>query len=173
MSRASDRRTSVLRGALLAALLIVPSAVAGQDPAALQQQQIQRMQEHVRQLNETMQRMAGVQERAHQMEQQILRDMERLRVQRDMDVQMAERLRQEERLREMAHSVNVGAQEMHRAMEQLRNMLDPSGAPFRGDLEPEVERLRAHWEAMAGSMEEGLRLLERLRDRVQASAPQG
>lgn len=168
-------RTSLrlLRAAGVATLLALPASLQAQDPAALQQQQLQRMQEQVRQLSETMQRMGNVQERAHQMEQQILREMEQFRLRTDMDVRLAERLRHEERLREMAHSMNVGAQEMHRAMEQLRNMVEQSGDAFRGDMQQEVERLRNHWELMVGSMEEGLRLLERLRDRVQASAPTG
>ncbi|MDZ7779133.1 MAG: hypothetical protein U5R14_04230 [Gemmatimonadota bacterium] len=170
------RATSIAWAAGVAVLLALPAMATAQDPAMLQhqmQEQMQRMQEHARQITEAMRRMASVQERAHQMERQILGEMENLRMQRDMDVHVAERLRYEERLREMAHSMNVGAQEMHRAMEQLRNMAEQAEAPFRGDMEQEVERLRNHWELMVGSMEEGLRLLERLRDRVQTSAPTG
>lgn len=161
----------------VAVLLALPEEATAQDPAMVRQQQmqeqVQRMQEHARQITEAMRQMANVQERAHQMEQQLVREMEQHRMQRDTDVQIAERLRYEERLRDMAHSMNVGAQEMHRAMEQLRNMVEQAEAPFRGDMEQEVERLRNHWELMTGSMEEGLRLLERLRDRIQTSAPTG
>jgi uncharacterized protein Yka (UPF0111/DUF47 family) len=164
----------------LATLLALPTASSAQDPAALQRQQMMMsMQEHARQLSEAMRRMESVQERARQMEQQMLREMEQLRLQQAQEsqsaqaAQIAERLRQQERLREMAHSVSLGAQEMHRAMEQLRNMLEGPGGPLGGEMEQEVARLRNHWELMVGSMEEGLRLLERLRDRVQASAPTG
>lgn len=160
----------------IAVVAMLPTTLGAQNPAALHQQQMehmQRMQEQARQLTETMRQMATVQERAHQLEQQMVTQMEQFRLRRDLDVQFAERLRQEERLREMAHSMNVGAQEMQRAMEQLRNMLEQSGAPLARDMEQEVERLRNHWEVMAGEMEEGIRLLERLRDRVQASAPTG
>jgi signal recognition particle GTPase len=171
------RTRSIAWTAGMVVLLALPDMALAQDPAMLQQQrmqeQVQRMQEHARQLTQAMEQMANVQQRAHQMEQQLVRAMEQHRLQRDVDVHIAERLRYEERLREMAHSMNVGAQEMHRAMEQLRNMVEQAEAPYRGDMEQEVERLRNHWELMTGSMEEGLRLLERLRDRVQASAPTG
>ena len=102
-----------------------------------------------------------------------MQQMEQMRLQQTQNAQAAEQLRQQERLREMAHSMSLGAQEMHRAMEQLRNMLEGAGAPMAGDVEQEVNRLRNQWELMVGSMEEGLRILERLRDRVQASAPSG
>lgn len=159
--------------AAAAALTLLPGAIHAQDPAALQRQQMMMsMQEHARQIGEAMRRMESVQERARQMEQQMLREMEQLRIQ-TQSAQVAERLRQQERLREMAHSMSLGAQEMHRAMEQLRNMLEGPGGPLGQEMEQEVARLRNHWELMVGSMEEGLRLLERLRDRVQASAPSG
>jgi uncharacterized membrane-anchored protein YjiN (DUF445 family) len=171
------RTQTGMRALGIAVLALLPTTLSAQNPAAQQQQQqmeqMQRMQEQARQLTETMRHMATVQERAHQLEQQMVTQMEQFRLRRDLDVQFTERLRQEERLREMAHSMNIGAQEMHRAMEQLRAMLEQSGAPLARDMEQEVERLRNHWEVMAGEMEEGIRLLERLRDRVQASAPTG
>lgn len=158
-----------LRGRMGVAGLVFSFAVAtgleAQDPASMQHQQqmeqMQRMQEHARQLTEAMHQMTTVQERAHRLEQQILHEMEQDRMRRDLDMHAAERLRQEERLREMARSMNAGAEEMHRAMEQLRNMLEQSGASIDGDVDREVERLRNHWELMVGEMEEGVRLLER------------
>jgi uncharacterized protein YukE len=51
-------------------------------------------------------------------------------------------------------------------MEQLRSMIGEPGAGWSPEAEREFERLRLHWEEMARQMEEGLTIMERLRDRI-------
>jgi hypothetical protein len=67
--------------------------------------------------------------------------------------------------------VSDGAQEIHRAMEQLRRMLGDPAVAGNGDMVRDMERLRQHWENMAGQMEEGLQIMERLRDRLRIQDP--
>lgn len=115
-------------------------------------------------LNRTMQRTTQIHERAHRLEQAMVQEMARLRVHEG--AQDGLMLQNQERLRLMAQATSEGAREMHQAMEQFRNMLDQSGPAWDRDTEREFARLRAHWEEMAGRMEEGLGIMERLRERL-------
>jgi hypothetical protein len=66
----------------------------------------------------------------------------------------------------MAQAMSEGAQEMQRAMEQLRNMAGEPGAIMDRDMERDMVRLREHWQEMAGEYEQGLQIMDRLRDRI-------
>jgi hypothetical protein len=48
-------------------------------------------------------------------------------------------------------------------------MVREPGADWNAETERELTRLRLHWEEMAGQMEEGLAIMERLRDRISQS----
>lgn len=153
--------------------LAATAPLGAQDPAgrALHQQQMLRLQEQVTQMNEAMQRMAQIHERAHQLEQHMVQAMEQLwryeGVQEGVDQQL--QIQNHERLRVMAEAMSEGARATHRAMEQFRNMVREPGADWNAETERELTRLRLHWEEMAGQMEEGLAIMERLRDRISQS----
>jgi uncharacterized protein YukE len=141
---------------------------AQQPGRVLQEQQMMRLQEQVSRMNEAMQHMHQIQERARNLEQRLNQEMARLwqhqGVQEGADLPLM--LENHERLRTMAHAMAEGARETHRAMEQLRNMVREPGAGWSPEMEREFERLRLHWENMAGEMEQGLAIMERLRDRI-------
>jgi uncharacterized protein YukE len=147
-----------------------PVYSAAQEPARIPQQQMQqqmmRMQEQVQQLNRVMERMSGIQQRAQAMEHDMALAMQRLQANRELAEQNAFQLRNQERLRSMAQAMDDGAREMHRAMEQLRNMVGEPNAAWNGTMERDMLQLREHWEKMAGDLEDGLQIMERLRDRV-------
>lgn len=149
---------------VLGLMLAGPMLVEAQDPG--RQQQMMRMQEQMQQMNRVMDRVAGIQERARNMEQQMVQSMARLQENRELAAQDATRLRNQERLRSMAQATGDGAQEMRRAMEQLRNMMGEPGAGWDAEMQREMERLRQHWEGVADGMEEGLQIMDRIRDRI-------
>jgi uncharacterized protein YukE len=158
-------------GIALGLLGAVPVHVAAQQPGRMpqhqiQQQQMMRMQEQVHQLDQAMHRMTELQQRAQILERQMAQQMDRLQANREAAERNALELRNQERLRSMAQALGDGAQEMNRAMQQLRNMLGEPGAAWNGDMERDMLRLREHWEQMAGDLEEGLQIMERLRDRI-------
>ena len=140
-----------------------------------QQQQLQRMQEQVQRLDQTIQRMTQIQQRAQEMEQLMLQDMERLRQQQvahqqeGIQLQQEQRLRQQEQVRTMAQSMASAAGEMNQAMLSLRAMTQSQNGPWDGDMEQQMERLRLTMQETCNQMEEGLRIMERLRDRLSQS----
>lgn len=121
-----------------------------------QQQQLQRMQEQVQRLDETMRRMTQIQQRAQEMEQLMLRDMEHLQSQQHLEHQ--------EQIRMMAHSMAGAAGEMTQAMMGLREMVQ-SGSMDR-EMQQDMERLRQHMRETCDQMEDGLRIIQQLRDRL-------
>lgn len=158
----------------LASLVTGPAVLAQVNPAQqAQQQQLQRMQEQVQRLDETVRRMTQLQQRAQDMEHVMLREMEQLRTRlalypgEGVPLQEQERLRQQEQLRVMAHSVGSAAGEMTQAMLSLREMARSSAGD--GELEREMERLRERMQETIQQMEEGLRIMEQLRDRLGGS----
>ena len=158
----------------IAAAMGVAVAAGGplgaQQPGArmLQEQQMVRLQEQAMRMNEAIQRMSRIQERAHNLEHRLIQEMSRLwqyqGVQEGVDVPL--QLQTHERLRVMAHAMSEGAYHTNQAMEQLRNMLGEPGVAWDAQSEGEFERLRLNWEETAGQMEEGLAIMERLRDRI-------
>jgi hypothetical protein len=169
------RRQRVLAlGVAMSLLGVAPAHMLAQQPARemqqqqmMQQQQQHMMQEQMRQLNQSMERMSQLQARAQNMEWQMTQMM----LVFGQDPQLGERstlqLRNQERIRDMAQAMNEGAVQMHQAMEQLRDMMGEPGVTWDRDMERDMQQLRERWENMPGSMEDGLRIMERLRDQVQ------
>ena len=154
-------------------MLAAGAPLGAQDPGRMlqqqqQKQQVLRLQEQMAQMNQTMQRMAQVQERAHQLEQQLNRQMAQLSryegVEEGVNQQL--QIQQHERLRAMVQATNEGARLAYRAMEQFRSMVGEPGAAWDPEAQQELMRLRLHWEEMAGQLEHGLAIMERLRDRI-------
>ena len=102
----ANRRT-VGWATLLVGLCVLPAGAMGQQRMAQQvpaqqMQQMQRMQEQARLLGETMQRMQRIQTQAHEMEQLMIRDMERLRQQSQLQERDLLRSRPADHFVEMA-----------------------------------------------------------------------
>ncbi len=155
--------TTRFKGAAVALAMLLPAAVLGQDP---HHAQMQRMQEQVMRMQESMQVMQRLQTRAHEMEQLMAGEIQRLRQQEMLQEQDHLRLREQERIRDMAHAISTAAREMVQTMERARDMMgDPMG-PGDPQMEREMERLREQMGVMAGSMEESLGILERMRQRI-------
>lgn len=171
------RKQRVMAAAMAMGITLAASAPLGaQDPGRVlqqqQQQQVLRLQEQMAYMNQTMQRMAQIQERAHQLEQQLTRQMAQLWLHEGVEegVNQQLQIQQHERLRAMVHATNEGAQSAYRAMEQFRAMVGEPGAAWNAEAEREMARLRLHWEEIAGQLEQGLLIMERLRDRLGAPA---
>ncbi|MCA9736776.1 MAG: hypothetical protein R3E98_16905 [Gemmatimonadota bacterium] len=169
----ANRRT-VGWATLLVGLCVLPAGAMGQQRMAQQvpaqqMQQMQRMQEQARLLGETMQRMQRIQTQAHEMEQLMIRDMERLRQQSQLQERDLLRLREQERVRDMTHAYSNAAREMNQSMERVRDMLGDPGSNWGPDMEREMLRLREHMDDMAGRMEDGLKIMDRIRDRLHPS----
>ena len=159
-------RRALLLGAAIGLLGIGPAMAVAQQPGQMQQQHQQMRMQQMQQLHQSMERMMRIQERAQTMERQMAQAMERLHQNPELAARNAEQLRNQERLRSMAQATNDGAREMHRAMEQLGSMLNEPGAMGNQEMRRDMEQLRIHWEEMAGQMEEGLQIMESLRDRL-------
>ena len=152
--------------------LTAGAPLGAQDPGRMlqqqQQQQLLRIQEQMAHMNQAMQHMAQIQERAHVLEQQVSRRMEQLWLHEGVEEGVSQQLQlqQHERLRAMVQATNEGAQLASRAMEQFRSMVGEPRAAWSPEAERELVRLRLHFETMASQMEEGLAIMERLRDRL-------
>lgn len=163
--------------AMIAATIVAIAGIAAPPPAQaqapgsqqMQQQQMQRMQQQMQRLDEAMRRMTRIHEHAHQLEQTMLRQMEQLRHHEHLQPHQQEQLRHQERIRYMAHALSGAAGEMGQAMMGLREMAQNAGLNFDGEMEREMERLRQHMEETLNQMEGGLRVMERLRDRLTPS----
>lgn len=159
------RVQAVAIGALVALGALLPPMQSHAQVAPAQQQaqqQAQRMQEQIQRLTESLQRMTRIQERAHEMEQQMLRDMEQIRLQEQLQLQDQERLRNQEQIRSMAHAMSGAAGEMAQAMIGLREMAQNGTQGINA----EMEQLRQHFEEACDQMEAGLHVMEQLRDRL-------
>ena len=143
---------------------LTPAGAQNPPARVLQEQQMLRLQAQATQLSESMQQMARIQERAQLLERQMAQEMTRLHQQEG--AQQALMLRNQEHLRTMAQALGEGAGEVHRAMEQFRQMIGEPGPGWDAETERELERLRASWEETAQRMEEGLTIMERLRERL-------
>ena len=163
------RKHGVMAAAMaLGVTLAAGAPLRAQDPGrVLQQQQTLRLQEQMAHMNEAMQRMVQIQERARHLEQHLVREMEQLwqyqGVEEGADRQL--QIQNRERLQVMVQAMSEGARLTYRAMEQYRSMVGPT-AGWNVEAERELVRLRLHWEEMAGQMEQGLAIMERLRERL-------
>lgn len=169
--------------AILTVLLSFGIAMATPDwaPAQGRGGQQQRMQDRIHRTDEQLQRLDRMQERMRQMDQDMTRDMDRIRDRlHSQDAQLREQdrlrdqdqLRQQERLHAMAGSMGQMAQHMRQALQQVRAMEgDPN---FEGNqvMQQETERLREHLQKMNDDLEEGIRMMEQIHQRVRQDQPQ-
>lgn len=170
----SGRYATFMATVATLAFLGVGNPLSAQIPPAqqAQQQQLQRMQEQVQRLDETMRRMTQVQQRAQEMEQLMLQDMEHVRhqealqAQEGIRLQTQERLQQQEQVRLMARSMATAADGMSQAMLSLREMVQTRASSWDRDMEQQMERLRLNMQETCTQMEDGLRIMEHLRDRL-------
>ena len=138
---------------------VLALAIAGPMPVAAQaRQQQDRMQDRLARMDATLQRMDRVRDRIQQLDRDIARQMDRIR---DQD-----RLREHQRLRDMCDASQKMVQEMRRNMEQLREMAGSAAVGANQEMQQEMERLRQHWEGAADQIENGLQIMERLRDQL-------
>jgi len=49
----------------------------------------------------------------------------------------------------------------------LRNMIGEPGFNMDQAMQRDMQQLREHWDEMAGNFEEGLRVMDRIRDQIQ------
>jgi len=160
------RRTVMAAIVAVSAGLTALAPVGAQNPPArvLQEQQMLRLQTQATQLNEAMRQMARIQERAQLLEREMVQEMDRLRQQEG--AQQSLMLRNQDRLRTMSQALGEGAGDVHRAMEQFRLMIGEPGPGWDAETEGDFVRLRATWEETTRRMEEGLTIMERLRERL-------
>ena len=130
-------------------------------------QHMQEMHERMQRLNDVMGRMQRIHERAQDMEHSVLQQLERLRAQQEISDQDRLRIRDQERVRDMAHAMSTAAREMHQAMERARDLAGDGDAPWNREMHQEMEHLQQNWEGLCDQMEEGLQLMERLRTRLE------
>lgn len=167
------RRTATVAVMAMTVGLAGAAQAGAQDPPTrvLQEQQMMRLQAQTMQLNEAIRHMERIRERAQVLEQHLVQEMARLRENPREGAQNSAMLQNQERLRTMVQAVGDGAREVHRAMEQLRLMIGEPGPGWDQETERELARLRVSWEETAQRMEEGLAIMERLRDRLGQPEP--
>jgi hypothetical protein len=142
--------------AALGVTLAMPAPVLAQVRQPIRTQD--RMQDHIARMDAQIQRMDQLRSRIQKLDHDILKQMDRIR---DQD-----RLREHQRLRDLCDGSQKMVQEMERNMKQLRQMAgDPVFARDQ-EMQQEMERLRQHWDDAATQIENGLQILERLRQRL-------
>jgi len=144
----------------LAALVVVPGPATAQDPA---QDQMRRMQQHMEQMTRSMERMERIREHALDMERRMTRELERLH---RMEVRDPVRMQEHERLRDMSREMGRMAEGMRGATERMRDMARDRQMEHTPEMRRDMERLREHMDEMCDRMEEGLRIMDRLRERL-------
>jgi flagellar biosynthesis GTPase FlhF len=156
-------------GALIALGMTPLHAAASQRGAqqqgrgqAQQQQQQQLQQQRLQQLEQSLQQTEWC-AKLHQMDQDMARQMERIRE--------VERFRDHQRIRDMGKSLAQMAQELHGATLQLRDRERDQQRIRDQELERDMERLRQHVQDMSGRLEEGLKIMERLQQRLRVLQP--
>jgi len=114
------------------------------------------------QMQETVQRMNQLQERAHKLAQQA---QEQVQDRARMTERERLMLRTSESFEQHAQQLKVVADRTH---DMIRNQ------DFQGDqeMQRDMDRLRVHLNTMAGQLDESLQLMERLRLRARTLASQ-
>ena len=159
-------------GMVLALTLAAPAAgQQTQQQQVARQQHMQQMHERMHHLEQMSQRMERVQEQIRNMNQMLQQDMDRLRAQNQEQNQS--RIRQTERVRDMGEAMGLMAQQMRQTMLQLREMEGDPGASGDPQMLRHMEQLREHLRVMSEGMEEGLKIMEQLHQRLRAGGPGG
>lgn len=147
---------------VVAILLALP--VMGTAQQRQQQGQQMQQRDRIHQLDQMAQRMDRMQDRVRQMDQVLLQELDRLRMQQ----QDQDRIRQHERLRDMADSFGKMGLQMRTTLMQARQMEGDPLVQRNEAMQQEMERLRLHLQTMCDGMEEGLQIMERIHERVRA-----
>ncbi len=174
-------RGKVLVPALAMGMALGAAGVGAQVPQRAGQQQ--RIQDRIHQVDQMVGRMDRIRDRIHQLDQTCVQDMDRIRdrihdqdrlrdqVQDPDRLRDQDRLRQMERIRDATDAMGQMGQQMRTTMVQMRQMLgDPA---FQGEpnTEQEMEQLQQHLQNMGDQLEEGIKVMEQLHQRVREGQP--
>lgn len=130
---------------------------------AQQQAQQQQQQQRLRQLEQALQKTERIRDRLHQMDQDMTRDMDRIRDQN--------RLREHQAVRDMGRALGQVADNLRGATLQLRNQEREQLRLQDPEMQREMERLRQHVQNMGTQLEDGLKIMERLQQRLRVLQP--
>jgi hypothetical protein len=134
---------------------------AAQRPQAPQtQQQQQQHQRMMTQMQETMQRVTQLQQRAHQLSQTAQQ-----RVQGRAQVTEQERLMQR-----TCEALDQHAQQLRMLGDRAQDMIRSRDFQRDQEMQRDMDRLRQHLNTMANELDGSLKLMERLQQRVHAPA---
>jgi len=128
-----------------------------------QQAQQQQQQQRLRQLDLALQRTERIRDRLHQMDQELTRDMDRIR---DQD-----RLREHQAVRDMGRTLGQVADNLRGATLQLRDRERDQLQLRDQEMQRDMERLREHVQNMGVQLEDGLKIMERLQQRLRVLQP--
>ena len=146
---------------------LVAQANAG---AMAQQQQMQQLQHRLHQnaqaLGQSVQQMQRIQQRAQLLQQNCSQDALQLQQRQNLQLHEQQQLRTHQQVGAMANSVSGAAQEMVKAMDRLRLMAQDPNRNWNGEAAGEMKRLQERLHQVTGEMEEGLLIMERLRQRL-------
>jgi hypothetical protein len=176
-----NRRTSVMI-ALVGALAVAGPAPLdglaqgrGQGPAQPTQPQPQRpqpqpgqagrqppMQQHMIQMQDMMRDMDRIASRAGQLSQQFAEQQSRLRDQDRDRVRLVQ---------QMCDSLQATAQETRRSMDRVHRMMQDRTLTRDEAMMRDVDRLREHLRTSGDNLQETLRTLERIQDRLRTRVP--
>jgi predicted ATP-dependent protease len=156
----NGRTLGVLAGLFFGGLIVAPVHGVAQDPA---QEQMRRMQMQMEQMDRSMERMERIREQAHRLEAAMIQEMERLHRMGSAD---RSRILEHERLRDMSREMGRMAEALRGATERMRDVVRDRQMMHSPEMQQEMERLRTHLDDMCERMEEGLRIMERLRQQL-------
>lgn len=156
--------TTRLRSLLVALLMlgvatIGPPAAWAQQQGQQQGQQTQRQMQDMQQMQAHMQRMTQLMQRTHTMSQQMQQ-----RMQDAQNEQQRQQMQQMQRLGEHFHAM---AGEMKNAMERNQAMMQNKEMMRNREMERDMSQLRNHMNELTEEMENTVRLMERMTNRMQ------
>lgn len=136
----------------------------GQQAAQQQsQQQAQQQQQRLAQMEQALQKTQRIRDRLHQIEQDMTRDMDRIR---DQD-----RLREHQAVRDMGKALGQMANNLTAVTLQLRDREREHLQLRDPQMQQDMERLHEHVRAMGTQLEDGLKIMERLQQRLRVLQP--
>jgi len=156
---------------LVGTISLAPATLTAQVRAGAQAQQAQmqqmqqRLQQNAQALGESIQQMQRIQQRAQQIQQSCDQAAQALQ-QQNLAQGQQQQLRAQTRIGEMANAISGAAPQMTVALEGLQSMAqDPSGN-WNPDAVGEMSQLRERLHQVTGELEEGLQVMEQLRQRL-------
>jgi len=169
--------TRLPSAAVLAGVLAISPAVLGAQvragnqaqqaqQAQMQQQTQEQMRQHAQALGESIQQMQRIQQRARDIQQSCDQQIRQIGQQQNLALGQQQRLRSHEQIRDMAQSISGAAGQMTQAMEGLHAMAQDPNAGWNGAAQGEMIQLRERLHQATGELEEGLQVMERLRQQL-------